>query len=52
MNTSLNLLSGEATICIAFLKKSQNCNAKIFCIICNLSHHKYNNKNFSVVCKK
>ena len=32
---------------LSFFKKSQNCNVTNFCIISNLFHHKYNDKNFS-----
>ena len=37
---------------LSFLKKSQNCNVTNFCIISNLFHHKYNDKNFSKGNKK
>ena len=35
-----------------FLKKSQNCNVTNFCIVSNLFHHKYNDKDFSKGNKK
>ena len=37
---------------LSFLKKSQNCNVTNFCIISNLFHHKYNDKNFNKGNKK
>ena len=37
---------------LSFFKKSQNCNVTNFCIISNLFHHKYNDKNFSKGNKK